>query len=152
MLAFFSSSYAQTKEETFEYIKNKLKDIALQDIDAKHVYSIGEMTNSSPNTKIIVANVSNIQPTVISTFAPKNFRSIITVEKSNTTWLKIICDEKSVNLLDKDSNGKIFIWDTTSSITFILNKGTQKEEIDRLKKAFYHLMKLYGYEKKDLFD
>ena len=110
------------------------------------------MTNSSPNTKIIVANVSNIQPTVISTFAPKNFRSIITVEKSNTTWLKIICDEKSVNLLDKDSNGKIFIWDTTSSITFILNKGTQKEEIDRLKKAFYHLMKLYGYEKKDLFD
>jgi outer membrane lipoprotein-sorting protein len=152
MLTFFFSSYGQTKKETFEYIQNKLKNIALNDHEVQHSYNVDEITNGTKYGKIVVVNASNIHPAVVSAFSPKNFRTITSVEKKESILFEIICDNDSVNLLNKNSDGKTVIWATSSSITFILNKGTEKEEITRLKKAFYHLMKLYGYEKKDLFD
>lgn len=144
-------SIAQTKSETYEYIKQKLSVCALQGGETEHAYSVLEV-GESPNNEILIVDACNMHPPVASIFSPIDFYSITRLTKSSSIWFTINCKVNSVKIMDEDSDGHFYVSSKTSKIPIILNKDTPQKEIDRLEKAFIHLLKLYGVENKDLFD
>ena len=84
---------------------------------------------------------------------PTDYSGITTKDKTETKWIEIFFKPNSVETqqIDLDTK-KRYKGDSTSRITIILDKNTPESEIGKMKKAFLHLLKLYGVEKKDLFD
>lgn len=142
---------SQTKKETYDYISNKLLAYALNDAEVTYKYSIGELKNTTKPYIIIVEKCS-AYGSMACTFSPKDFNYLTVKNNTSNKWLIINCKSNSIEEFDISSTGKPEKFSTSSSFEFILDKDIPKEEIERLKKAFAHLFKLYGVEKKELFD
>jgi len=85
--------------------------------------------------------------------SPTNYYGIATKNKTNAIWIELYFKPNSITTQQIDLDTKYrFKGDNVSRVTIILGKNTPKNEIDKIKKAFLHLLKLYGVEKKDLFD
>ena len=142
---------AQTKQETYEYINEKLDQWALTNSELNRDYYILE--NEASNDKFLIfVETNSIHPALSYTFYPKDFLNISYKDKPNAKWVDLNFTANALSVFVEDTKtNKATYTERDYKITIILDKATPEDEINRIKKAFLHLFKLYGVEKKELF-
>jgi 6-pyruvoyl-tetrahydropterin synthase len=147
-------AFSQTKKETFDYINEKLELYKLDDSKTNYVFIFQEVKIDDKEyiNLIEICTLFSRCSTAYS-FKPDNYSSITTKENAETIWIEIHCKYNSIETQEIDLNTrKRYIGEDVSKITIILGKDTPQNEIDKIKRAFLHLLKLYGVEKIDLFE
>lgn len=146
-------TYGQSKEETYKYLTDKLTSYALKDANIKYSYIIQEAKFESRFLINIIEGCSCGISTAYF-FAPKDYISLIQKNKSEAIQYRLNVDLNSFSgfYIDNKTGAKSPMKERNPIITMILDKNTPKKEYERIHKAFHHLLKLYGVEKKELFD
>lgn len=148
-----SFMYGQTKEETYKYLTDKLTSYALKDANIKYSYIIQEAKFESHFLINIIEGCS-CGITTAYFFTPKDYISLIQKNKSEAIWYELNVQLNSFSgfYVDNKTGVKSPMKERNPVITIVLDKDTPKKEYERVNKAFNHLLKLYGVEKKELFD
>lgn len=143
-----------TKEETVEWISQKIRQYSYQDIDGsvKHNYNIDQKEDHLvvKNTSTIVSNLGIQKLTAITGIPIKSIESVYFIEKPNNYWLTINM-KGGQNLIVTKYEG--LPSEISSSTELILSKDIDKENLkERLLRAFNHLIELQtGKSKKETF-
>ncbi|MEW4925783.1 hypothetical protein [Algibacter sp. 2305UL17-15] len=146
--------FSQTKKETYDYLNEKLEIYKLEDIKINYIYKFQEVQIENENyINLIVFCTLFSTCTTAYLFQPKNYSTLLIKEKDEAIWVEIHCKPNSIESEQFDlETEKRHKGDNKSKMTIILDKNTPVDEINKIKKAFIHLLKLYGVEKKDIFD
>lgn len=154
VLGIYYNCFGQTKSETYEYLNEKLEMYKLDDIETNYVYIFQEV-EIDDKEKINFLEICTIFKRCSTAYFlnPKDYSGFTTKDKTNTKWIEIFFKPNSIENQQIDlETRKRYKGVSTSRITIILDKSTPEREFRKIKKAFLHLLKLYGVEKKDLFD
>lgn len=147
-------TFCQTKSETYNYLNEKLEMHKYEDIKTNYVYMFQEVEIESKKTINFLEICTAFQLCSTAYFInPEDYSGITTKEKPGTKWVEIYFRPNSIETQQIDLNTENrYKGDNVSRITIILDKSTPRDEIEKIQKAFLHLLKIYGVEKKDLFD
>jgi len=154
VLGIYFNCFGQTKSETYEYLNEKLEMYKLNDIQTNYIYMFQEVEIDNKKVINFLEFCTTFKLCSTAYFLnPTDYAGITTKDKTETKWIEIFFKPSSVQTqqIDLDTK-KRYKGDSTSRITVILDKNTPESEIGKMKKAFLHLLKLYGVEKKELFD
>ena len=135
-----SFSNAQTEKETIDFL-NSMFSTYMNTFGGMNGLTIkSEIDSNSKNKEFIIENLVDNRLFEISRFSPKNINSIITnPEPSNEyRYIEIISIKNSIfqsypNLKESNYTNRLRI-----------NFTTNFDELNRIKKALVHLMKLNG--------
>jgi hypothetical protein len=150
-----TNTYSQTKKETYEYLNEKIGIYKLEKPNLKYYYLIQEVVidNKEHINFLDFCTVGSITPLVtVYFFEPKDYTAIVNKDKSESIWIEIYCKYNSIERQDVDFKTKERTQKKpTSKIEIVLGNDTPPEVINKIEKAFIHLLKLYGVEKKEKF-
>lgn len=154
LVVYQTNSFSQTKKETYNYLNEKLEIYKLEDIKINYTYIFQEVEIENKNyVNFLEFCTLFSQCSTSYLFEPKDYSTVVIKEKPETIWVEIHCKPNSISTETIDlKTKKRFKGDSVSKITIILDKDTPESETDKIKKSFVHLLKLYGIEKKDIFD
>lgn len=140
ILFVISFSNAQTEKETIDFL-NSMFSTHMNTFGGMNGLTIkSEIDSNSKNKEFIIEILVDNRLFEISRFSPKNINSIITnPEPSNEyRYIEIISSKNSI--FQSYPNLK----ETNYTNRLRLNFTTDSDELNRIKKALMHLMKLNG--------
>lgn len=138
-------SFAQTKDETQGWIENKIEEFPYVDSDVNNNYSVSFINGNMNLIKNLKMNIGGIKSNISTTYSvPVKEISLVKFEiKEYNVWLTIKTNNGAKNISSKvDYENKT---DYLNELTIILSSDFKSNDmINRAKKAFNHLIVLYG--------
>lgn len=138
-------SFAQTKEETQGWIENKIEEFPYVDSDVNNNYSVSFINGNMNLIKNLKMNIGGIKSNISTTYSvPVKEISLVKFEiKEYNVWLTIRTNNGAKNISSKvDYENKT---DYLNEFTIMLSLDFKSNDlINRVKKAFNHLVVLYG--------
>lgn len=138
-------SFAQTKDETQGWIESKIEEFPYVDSDVNNNYSVSFINGNMNLIKNLKMNIGGIKSNISTTYSvPVKEISLVKFEiKEYNVWLTIRTNNGAKNISSKvDYENKT---DYLNEFTVMLSLDFKSNDlINRAKKAFNHLIVLYG--------
>ena len=138
-------SFAQTKDETQGWIENKIEEFPYVKSGVINNYSVSFVNGNMNLIKNLIMDVGGIKSDVSTTYSvPIKEISLVKFEvKENNVWLTIRTNNGVKNISSKvDFETKT---DYLNEFTIMLSSDFKSNDmVNRAKKAFNHLIVLYG--------
>jgi hypothetical protein len=133
---------SQTKDETQNWIKEKIEQYAYTSIDVKHEHTIKYQDDAIWIGKKVLFSFGPGVPSIY-TIPIKDISTIRFIEKESTIFLKIQTKGNKLSIVDY--NIVTEKEDFQSSLELVMSKDIKNNNLqNRLIKSFNHLIKLSG--------
>ncbi len=148
----YAKCLSQTKAEALQSLGEKIDIHKLYDSKKNYNYLLEEVDfNHKKTIKFIQFCTAGKLCSTAYYLTAKKYSEITVKQTDKTKYIQIFfpnnsIETKKINIKTEEH----FDGETASSITIFLEKNTPQTEVNKIKKGFIDLLKMYNIEKKDI--
>lgn len=154
LLSIYTKCSSQTKAKALLSLGEIIDIHKLYDSKKNYNYLLEEVTiNQNKTIKFIQFCTAYKLCSTAYYLTAKEYSEITVKEKAESKYIQIFfpnnsIETKKINIKTEEH----FNGETASSITIFLEKDTPQSEVNKIKKGFVDVLKMYGIKKKNILD